>query len=74
MKRNYAHDLYHTYEQNYLSNSGTKSSTLSRNEKGLFKRPTNKSSAVSPSDSGKLMQDYFNSVREQRNKYKNDTG
>ncbi len=68
MKTNYADQLYTQYENAYNMNMN-KAKPLKR--KGLVKRP-DKPSLISSSNPRDLMQEYFASVREMRNKL-NDT-
>ena len=69
MIRNYASHLYKTYEDMY--NMDMNKAKPSKG-KGLVKRP-NEPSMIRPNDPKNLMQEYFNSVRNKRDIFKNDT-
>jgi len=68
MKTNYANQLYTQYENTYNMNMN-KAKLPKRT--GLVKRP-DEPSLISSTEPRDLMQEYFNSVREMRNKL-NDT-
>jgi len=68
MKRNYADQLYQQYENTYNMNMN-KAKRPKRT--GLVKRP-NEPSTIGSNNPKDLMQEYFASVREMRNKL-NDT-
>jgi len=72
MKKNYAADLYGSYQVNYLSTKDNKSNVTASKGKGLFERPSNKATMVTSNEPKDLMQEYFNSVRKKREEF-NDT-
>ena len=69
MIKNYGARLYKSYEDTFYM--GMSKATTSK-RKGLVKRP-DESSMIRPSDPKNLMQEYFNSVRNKRDIFKNDT-
>ena len=69
MIKNYGPQLYKKYEDIYYMDM---SKAKPSKGKGLVKRP-DEPSMIRPNDPKNLMQEYFNSVRNKRDIFKNDT-
>jgi len=69
MIKNYGAQLYKSYEDMFYMDM---SKTTTSKRKGLVKRP-DEPSMIRPNDPKNLMQEYFNSVRNKRDIFKNDT-
>mgnify|MGYP003140929971 CR=1 FL=1 len=69
MIKNYGARLHKSYEDTFYMDT---SKTTPSKRKGLVKRP-DESPMIRPNDPKNLMQEYFNSVRNKRDIFKNDT-